>query len=114
MKSNVVRCAAVRLGWFSATGGILRLGVGLAMLVGASGWAANGEKAEKKLLQKQMKTLVTEAKGFEGAGQLTAARRRFTLAQSFWDSPEAQAGVNRVNEKVQKQTAASIRQAHLL
>ena len=76
MKPNVLPSTIARSWLPSAAGNLVLLGAGLAILATASGWAANQEKTQKKLLQKQMKTLVTEAKGFEVARQLLAARHR--------------------------------------
>ena len=80
----------------------------------ALAFADNQEKAEKKALEQQAKTFVSEAKVLEKSGKLLEARTRYAHSQSFTDSKDAIQAIKRIDGEIHKRVKDALNKAHKL
>ena len=77
-------------------------------------YADNQEKTEKKALEQQAKTFVSEAKVLEKSGKLLEARGRYATSQSFTDSKDALQAIKRIDGEIHKRLRDALKKAHQL
>lgn len=64
--------------------------------------AENWEKAQKKALEAQVKTMTAEAEGLERSGQLAEARIKYAESQALIEMKDVTDALKRLDEEIQK------------
>jgi tetratricopeptide (TPR) repeat protein len=85
------------------------------ILLLASGLAAeNLEKAEKKQLEAQAKTMISEAKSLENSGQLAEARAKYAESQAMIETNDAANAIKHLDDEIRKRAKEALGNAHKL
>ncbi|HLW54504.1 MAG TPA: tetratricopeptide repeat protein [Candidatus Angelobacter sp.] len=84
----------------------------LVLALSTIAFADNDEKAQKKALEEQAKTLLSEAKDLQKSGQLVEAKARYAASLAFKDSKDAGEAIKHIDEQLHQQVKDALRQAH--
>ena len=80
-----------------------------------SGLAAeNLEKAQKKELEAQVKTMTAEAQSLERAGQLAEARTKYAESQALIEVNDVTDAIKRLDEQIHKQVKDALNESRKL
>ena len=72
------------------------------------------EKAQRKALEAQVKTMTTEAGVLEKSGKLVEARGKYAESQALIEMKDATESIKRLDQEIKKRVKDSLREAHKL
>src|SRR5689334_16522292 len=76
--------------------------------------AENLEKAQKKELEGQVKTMMAEAQRLEKSGQLAEARRKYADSQALIETKDVTEAIKHLDEEIKKRVKEKLGEARKL